>query len=204
MAEPALRFPTVDGDRLLDAVMLFGGRLAPCNTNSRLVSLSVSRLRRQWNLLGWAVVVLDMHGIKMSLVSAANDLDGRDNKLCYKSPGYVAYTDAYRRWYGTRKSGPVCITPPDIKLCEHALAFWMTDALSTSPPTGPVKLTAPRMSAQVARIMAYQVRRLGFGVTVVPTSSYHALELDPAQRPKAEAWLDRFVPREVWEARGGA
>jgi len=201
LAEPSLKFNTANGDRLIDAVMLFGGSLSPCNTGSRLIALSVSRMKRYWGLLGWSVVVLDIHGFRMAQVSAADDLDGRDSKLCYKSPGDRAYMDAYHRWYG-HGSRPQCVTPPTLDLCDRTLAFWLTDALATSAHNGPVKLTAPRLRPQPASILAHQVRSHGFNAKVMPTSRYHAVELPASDRAKAQSWLSQYVPREVWEPEG--
>jgi hypothetical protein len=197
MGEPLLNFN--DRERLIDAVMLAGAGLSPCNVGSRLVTLSCSRMRSQRRELGWLILLLQVHGIRLSLVNDGTVLEESD-KLTYKSRGDRFLYPALLRWYPEFESAGVrqAVTPETIELDTPMLVVWLADALSQSRANSPVRLSGPRMSRQAAERMSWYVTQHGYSNHVVRTSSFWGLSIAPDQRPELEVWLAKYVPRSIW------
>lgn len=191
--------------------MLFGAGLAPCSKASRLVTLNVSRNiykqtgkneadRYQMRTVGWILALLGLHDIRMLIVDKSSSVDQIDNKLTYKSSGIDYLWPIFKRWYPQYEieRSRWSYVPPDINLCEKSFAVWLVDALHNNRPGSDIRLSSMRMRHHVASILAWHVRRLGWPCKISATTRYFALDIPAETRPDLEAWLEQYVPAEVW------
>jgi hypothetical protein len=195
MAKPLLSFEK--RERLIDAAMLAGAGLSPCNVGSRLVTISISRMRSQRRILGWLILLMQTHGIRLNLVSDGTSIEEAD-KLTYKSRGDQFLYAPMIRWYPDFEISQQrqAVTPQSIELDEAMFCVWLANALSSGD--GTIRLTGPRMSVHVARRLAWYVRRFGWTCQEAETTSYWNVVIDAEHRPSLETWLEQFVPREIF------
>lgn len=201
-----------DLHRLVDAVMLAGGSLSPCNTGSDLVTLGLARASPAWPALAWTLIELERSDplLRMRLRVGERSIA---SKLAYKSRGIRFLSPFLRRWYpepadpadasGSAAEGEArrAVTPAGVIVDEATMVLWLVSALASSgSEAGGVRLGAPRLSRDRAAELARQVRRFGWSVFVVPTARFYALQAagPRGQRERLEAWLQARAPRSAW------
>lgn len=190
-----------DHSELLDAAMMFGahaelGAVASPQATARIV---VARGRERWPALYWFVSLMHLHGIEMTIVSGPAAAD----RINFATRFEWRFVSIARTWYDRGRAR----TPHNLVFTDRMIACALVDAMASAAPGNPIVVAPPRMALWPARRLRHAIRVRGpRGVwpDLRRASAGYHLIIRPDRREAVAQWLDRWVPRSIFEREASA
>ena len=168
-------------------MMLFGAQLDRIRDRCR---LAVKRDERAWPSLVWAAATWEMQDGHIELMRMTATASTKPS-ITFTTGTSRLLMCAHRRWYST---GRMAI-PNDIKITRESLAFWLVGTMAgkISRATS-IHIVTPFMQHETAEWIARDIENVGGWKCEVKG---RGMVMETAA---VTAWLDRILPRKVWDA----
>ncbi len=168
--------------QFIDVIMIFGASISAQRITIRRSSLD------DLPKLAWVVVMIEDHGIPMSLIK-------RSDRLTYQSKQVNFLGPAVKRWY----DGGIRRIPADIIIDDNLLALWALSSIDVS--YNKLEFNCDGTSVKLREYLVDTIRTtIGLSKTDVERDD-KVVRVNPSCLPVVMEWMSNKIPRSVFDAR---